>query len=49
MAANFMPGVDGKEGNVTIDLRESVGEGACMRGRKPGTITAAKVRAAESP
>jgi hypothetical protein len=47
--ANFMPGPDGKGGNATMDSRESVGEGAHMRGRKPGTITMTKVRVAESP
>ncbi len=46
---NFMPGADGKGWNVNMDSRENVGEGACMRGRKPGTITMTKVRAAESP
>jgi hypothetical protein len=47
--ANFMPGADGKGGNVTMNLRESVSQGARVRGRKPGTIMATKVRAAESP
>jgi hypothetical protein len=46
---NFMPGADGKGGNVTMDLRESVGEGARVSGRKHGTITTTKVRAAEYP
>ncbi len=49
LKANFMPGADGKWGNVTIDSREIVSEGACMRGRKPGIITMTKVGAAESP
>ncbi len=49
LKANFMPRADGKGGEVTIDSRESVGEGVCVRGRKPGTITTTKVRAAESP
>jgi hypothetical protein len=49
LKANFMPGADGKGGNVTMDSRESVGEGTPVRGRKPGTITMTKVRAAESP
>jgi hypothetical protein len=40
---------DGKGENVNMDFRGSVSEGACMRGRKPGTIMTAKVRAAESP
>jgi hypothetical protein len=45
-----MPGAD-SEGvvNVNMDSRESVGEGARVRGRKPGTITTTEVRAAESP
>ena len=47
--ANFMPGANGKGGNVTMDLRERVGEGARVRGRKPGIVTTTKVRAAESP
>ncbi len=47
--ANFMPGADGKGGNVTMDSRESVGEGARVTGRKPGAITTTEVRAAESP
>jgi hypothetical protein len=44
-----MPRADGKGENVMMDSRESIGEGACVRGRKPGTIMMTEVRAAESP
>jgi hypothetical protein len=50
LKANFMPGADGEGGNVNMDSRESVGESARVRERKPpGTITMTEVRAAESP
>jgi hypothetical protein len=32
-----------------MDSKESVGEGAHVRGRKPGTISTAKTRVSESP
>jgi hypothetical protein len=44
-----MPGSDGEGVNVKMASRESVGEGARVIGRKPGTITMTKVRLMEYP
>jgi hypothetical protein len=44
-----MPGASGEGENGKMDSKKSVGKGAHMRGRKPGTITMTEVRAMESP